>query len=486
VDLSRAFQLQIPVAVKLGGAINRQRTDSRTTTASWTFSPPGGADARLAKNWDVFATDFSARKSWTDASGGDLRVQWLDPTKFHQLYEQHPEYFVFDAVTNYRNEVLNSTYLEEIISAGYFRTDLKFFQNRLSLISGVRYEKTDDDGWGPLNDIRATFVQDANGNLARDAAGNFIRVAGDTATRDRLQYKDRGSHASKSYSGYYPSVNANFAIMENLVVRAAYARTIGRPALAEIIPGVTITDPTSTSTNKTITIVNTGLKPWTSDSYDLSLELYHWKGADASVGVFRKDITNFFGQTRVPATRELLAEFGLDEEPLDYDLITKSNFGNATINGLEWSYRQSLLFLPSWARGFQVFINLTRLNLSGANADDFSGFSPRNVNWGVTFARPRFVAKFNVAQHQGVRLARVNASAAEVAGSYQWEAPKTTIDVSAEYRFTKRLALYVGARNIGLTPKQSSTYGPGVPDYVTLRVMQHYGSLYTFGVKGEF
>ncbi|MDO8542208.1 MAG: TonB-dependent receptor [Opitutaceae bacterium] len=108
------------------------------------------------------------------------------------------------------------------------------------------------------------------------------------------------------------------------------------------------------------------------------------------------------------------------------------------------------------------------------------------MNWGVTFARPKFVTKFNVAQHRGVRLARVNASGSEVANSYQWEAPKTTIDVSAEYRFTKKFALYIGARNLSRTPKRSSTYGPGVPDYATLRVVQHYGSLYTFGVKGEF
>lgn len=486
LELSRVLPVRIPASIKFGGSIGRQLRDTRTTTSSWTFSPPGGAEARVARNYDVFANEFTARKSWTDTSGGDLRVRWLDPSKFHQLMQQHPEYFVFDATADYRNAVLNSKALEEVITAGFFRTDLKFIQNRLSLVAGVRFERTDDEGWGPLNDIRATFVQDANGNLARDSAGNFIRVPGDTATRDRLQYQDRGSHATKSYSGYYPSVNANFAIRENLVARAAYARTIGRPSLNEIIPGVTITDPSSSSTNRTITIVNTGLKPWTSDNYDLSLELYHTKGADASVGVFRKDITNFFGQTRVPATPELLADFGLAEEQLDYDVVTKSNFGAASITGVEWSYRQSLLFLPSWARGFQVFINLTKLSLSGANADDFSSFSPRNVNWGVTFARPKFVAKFNVAQHRGVRLASVNAGNAEVADSYQWEAPKTTIDVSAEYRFNKKLALYIGARNLSRTPKRTSTFGPGVPDYATLRVVQHYGSLYTFGLKGEF
>jgi outer membrane receptor protein involved in Fe transport len=70
---------------------------------------------------------------------------------------------------------------------------------------------------------------------------------------------------------------------EGFLLRAGFAQTIGRPELSQIIPGVTITDPTSTAAVKTITIVNSGLKPWTANNYDLSFELYGARGASADL-----------------------------------------------------------------------------------------------------------------------------------------------------------------------------------------------------------
>ena len=46
-----------------------------------------------------------------------------------------------------------------------------------------------------------------------------------------------------------------------------------------------------------INVRNTGLRPWTADNYDLSLEYYTSKGGLYSVGVFMKNITNFFGNS---------------------------------------------------------------------------------------------------------------------------------------------------------------------------------------------
>ena len=104
-------------------------------------------------------------------------------------------------------------------------------------------------------------------------------------------------------------------------MRAAYAKTIGRPTLAEIIPGITITDPDSPATTRTITAINAGLNPWTANSYDLTFELYELKGATASVSLFRKDISNFFGSVRTPATPALLAELARVLERPKFDVI---------------------------------------------------------------------------------------------------------------------------------------------------------------------
>lgn len=125
------------------------------------------------------------------------------------------------------------------------------------------------------------------------------------------------------------------------------ARTIGRPSLAEIIPGLSITDPDSLSTVRTITAINTGLKPWTADNYDFSFEAYGIKGAVASVGLFRnKDIKNFFGTIRTGATVELLNEFGLSDDYLDYDASPRRTLGRLPSKATNSAGSKSCIFCP--------------------------------------------------------------------------------------------------------------------------------------------
>ncbi len=484
------FSLSVPVSLKVGAVVNQQTKDSRGGAFSMVFSPPGGAAAQVANNYDFIADGYSARTNFTDAAGNAVNVKWLSPYKVHSLYVTHPEYFVLGTAqqaAQYTSKVTTSKRLQETIPAAYVRGDIKFFNNRLWLVGGVRFEQTRDDGLGPLNDIGATYQRDANGSLRRDAAGRLISITTDALARARLQYTERGSRSKRVYEGYFPSFNSSFEFTPNLIMRAAYAKTIGRPTLAEIIPGITITDPDSPATTRTITAINAGLNPWTANSYDLTFELYELKGATASVSLFRKDISNFFGSVRTPATPALLAEFGLPEDYLAYDVLTKRNFGQASIEGIELGYRQSLAgYLPGWGKGLQIYGNVTSLALGGANANDFNGFSPRDISWGVSYARPRFIAKVNVVQSKWIRGSPVAASATVPAGSYTYTAPQTRVDLSAEYRFTKSFSIYCSIRNLTHSVKRTGTRGPGVPAYAQLDYFQYTGSLFTLGVKGEY
>ena len=286
---------------------------------------------------------------------------------------------------------------------------------------------------------------------------------------------------------FVPSFNSSFEITPNVLLRAAYAKTIGRPNLTEIIPGITITDPDSPAATKTITAINTALTPWTSDNYDVTLEAYSVKGATASVSLFRKDIKNFFGTVRTPATADLLAQFGLTDDYLNYEVITKRNFGEASIQGAEFSYRQSLApLVPEWAKGFEVFGNATTLSIGGANATDFTGFSPHEMSWGVGYARAQVSAKVNVQRSGWIRGSRVAASAVVPADTYNYVDPQTRVDVSLEYRWSKRFSLYGSVRNLTHTAKVQSVRGPGIPDYATVSYFQYTGALVTFGLKGDF
>jgi len=485
-NLRRDFHLIFPLRVAAGVAYHRSERDLLAATRTWTFNPPAAAGGRLASNHDVLNPDFSAERSFNDSP----HVLWLSPVKLYQIYQANPSYFVPNEASGHISRVNGSQFLKETISAAYVRSDLKLLDNRLWIVGGVRFERTDDHGAGALNDIRAIYRQDSNGNLLRDAAGNLQRVSTDALTIARLQYQERGARTDKHYADLYPSLNSSYTLTENLVIRGAYARTIGRPDLDYVIPGTTVSDPTATDANRTITVVNAGLNPWTADNFDLSLEAYAVKGATASASVFRKEISNFFSSVRSDATPALLANYGLPDDYLDYDVITTQNSSDSVaLSGLELSWRQSfqpLAFVPRWALGTQVFANVTYYRLDGTGRSNFAGYSPRNVNWGLAYTTSRFLGKVNVSQTMRTRGNPVAVNATTPPDTYQVVDFRLLVDASFEYRFSKRFALYGSARNLNGYPKFNITYSPNAPAFTRPRSYQYYGTLFTFGVKGTF
>lgn len=470
--------------LKTGMAVNLQDRDYREDFRRWDFRPTGTAADRLASNFDLIDPVYS-RTAQNYFPGS--QVQWPSLEKLYQLFKARPEYFVLNEANSYSGSVTPSKKLQEMITAAYVRGDVKAIDNRLWLVGGVRFEKTDDEGTGPLDEISATFQKDRNGNFLRDSAGNLMPVVGTAFERQKLRFQYRGAHAEKSYYGYYPSVNASFDLRHDLMLRAAYARTIGRPNLGEIIPGQTITDPSLPPERRTITVVNTGLVPWTSDGYDLSLESYHARGGIGTIGVFGKQVKNFFGGVRVPATPALLAQYGIPEsfpgEFAGYDIITKQNVGEARINGVEISYKQSLFFLPAWGKNFQVFGNGTSLKLSGSNAADFSRYSPRIYNWGVNFARGKISARMNWHQRPGNRL---EPAGTDPTAPKSWSTSRTVVSTEFEYRLTRSLSFYGTANNLTDTPEISTRFGSITPDYARTTGLSVYGTDFTLGLRGTF
>ncbi len=484
--LTRAFDTGIPVQLKLGGAINRERLDQRSATETYVAAIPGRPGANTGGFLGIVDTDFSAASKWYDYQGNRLPFSWLSTTKLYGVFRGHPEYFTVNQGAVHTTEVTGSKEVSETITAGYVRGDTRLFANRLRVTTGVRFEQTQDDGAGPLDDIGATYARDASGNILRTAAGTPIRITNDALGIARLRYRERGLRNARTYAGFYPSLNASYALAENLLVRSSYARTIARPPMSLIIPGATISDPNSATVARTITVSNTGLRPWTADNFDVTLEAYDLKGAQITVGGFRKDVRDFFAATTTPATPELLALHGLSEEYLNYDVVTQRNFGAATVEGLEWSYRQSLRALGTWAARFQWFVNGTHLRLSGRNADDFTNFLPRSLNWGLSFAHPRYLAKVNVSQSGLLRGSPVAKSVSIPEGTYSYAAPQTIVDASFEYHFTRWLSVYASARNANQSKKYSLIYAPASPEYSRVRTIQRTGALWSFGCKGVF
>jgi len=483
-SLSRYFNIGVPVQVKAGLDYRSITSFADRPSRQWTFLGPD----RIANNTDNSAANYDLVDPYAgtvNAPYGLGGFQYVSPIKAFDLFVNRPEYFLHDDVFQVQQKALNSRVITEEISSAYLRFDLRLLDNRLWVVAGARYERTHDEGSGPINDLGRTFRRDAAGNLIRNSSGQPIKIVGDAVTLAKLQYVERGAKIEKEYGDLYPSVNLTFNLTPDIVARASYAETLSRPNFNFIIPGTTLPDPSTTS--RVISINNVELNPWTARNYDLAISYYPKGGGELSVGVFRKDIKDFFRSTDIDVTPELLGFYGIDPTFATggYVLRSQQNIkGTTRIDGFEFSYRQPLKFLPAWARGVNVRYNITKLNLSDDAQSDFDGFIPVSQNWGISLDREKFNVRLN--WNSRGRQNRALITGVAEPGTREYIKARLSLDVEAEYRLTKNLGLFVGARNITREPEILQRFGPTTPDYARTFQRADFGSTIAVGVKGTF
>ena len=495
-DLSVRRQFSVlgtTVGLQGGGAHRWQQRDTRRSDKNWTYAGLDGNTA-TAEAPTPYAAQVYANQPPLFGHAG---IPWVSPHYAWRAYEANPRLFTKTAAQQITEEtfrITNSEVFDEMVDALFLQGETRILRNRLQVLTGVRYEKTTGKGRGALVEPGNAFVRLPNGEFAHTAAGARIRrpEAGAAGSLDelRLTRTERGARAQRDYDGYYPSVHLNFSATEDFLVRFAYAKTYGRPNFNQIIPNATVNeldvdevaDPNALP--GTISLRNPGLKPWSADNYDLSLEYYSKSGGLFSVGLFRKDVRDFFGNSVRIATQADLEELDLDPRYLGWQLTTQRNFGQARMSGFEANVKHSLGFLGSWGRRIELFANGTKLDLDAETQPSFGNIISGSANWGFTYTRRPFVvmAKWNYrGLTRGTRIPGVG-----VDDGYQWDGERTTLDLNIDWRVNARIGLFANARNaLGENP-EAFRYGGDTPAYAKQFRVQEHGGQYSFGVKGNF
>ena len=494
VNTARDFQIaKMSLRVKAGLDVRQVIRDMRGATASFNFvgpdrrattSPvdPAGSD-------DNAAILLDPSNSQRVQPFGFGKVQWLSPERGWELYQSNPSYYVSDPNAEYRSTVSLSKRAQETVSAGYVRTDFSFFDRRLKFIAGVRAEQTNVEAEGPLTDPLRNFQRDAAGNFIRGANGRPLPVAADALGISRLTFIDRGMRAEKEYFRVFPNLNVNYTLRENLVARAAFYTSVGRPDFNQYAGGITLPDTENPpAANNRITVNNVAIKAWSANTAKLRLEYYFDRVGQISVGAFRRDFENFFGSTVFLPTPEFLTLYNLDEDIYgNYEVSTQHNLStDVRMTGVEFEYKQALTFLPQWARGVQLFANLTALRTQGPAAANFTGFVPRTYNWGVSLSRPKFSLRANWNYQGKRRLAEVATARGIEPGTFNWRLKRLNLDVQGEYSFLKRFSVFANLRNVGNATEDFEISGPSTPPHAQFRRREDYGASWTFGIKGTF
>lgn len=476
-----------PAALQMGGLYRRETADRRTELLNYTPSAANNPPAAYAHQ--VYVRQEMYHR-WPFPSVDGVRA-WSafekDPTLFTQTPAQ---------IAGAENTRINtSQYAEERVSSGYMQGEMRLLASRLLVLTGVRFERTEVGGEGVLADPDAVFVRNANGTFAHNAQGARIRRpeagAAGSLQEVMLTRKERGYTAERSYDDFFPSLHLTYNARENLLVRAAYARTYGRPNFPDIIPSATVRaadlgedqigDPSIIQGD--ITVTNTGLRPWTAHNYDLSVEYYTPQGGLFTAGVFRKEIADFWGTEVRVATPADLDEVGLDDRYAGWNLESLFNSGDARISGIEFNVRHSLRNLGAWGRYFTVFANATRLRLEGNPHATFDAFVPKTANWGFTFAWKRLTVmpKWNY-------VGRIKRAAAPgvAPDAFQYSEPRTLVDLGVAVRVTKRLSLTASVNNLLNAHMVRTRYGAETPGYARVQQDFEYGALFSVGIKGSF
>ncbi|MEN9592093.1 MAG: hypothetical protein RJA21_552, partial [Gemmatimonadota bacterium] len=440
-NLARDLPGRLPARLKAGLHVRQSQRDNRNKNSGYTFL---GADGNAAT--DESAAPFLDPVYARRGTYGQPAIQGISNALSWEHFRANPGQYSLNLNNEYRSIVTSSKFAEELISSGYVRGDVSALDRRLRLVGGVRVEQTNIEAEGPLTDPTRNYQRDTSGRVLRAANGTPLLIvpAANALGVSQLTFLERGAHASKEYLRLFPSLNASFNLRENLIARAAAYRSVGRPDFNQYAGGVTLPDAEAIpSQNNRIVVNNVGIKAWSADTLNLRLEYYFAGVGQISLNAFRRDFKNFFGAARFAATPQFLELYDLDPGLYGaFDVETQYNVpGTVRMEGSSLNYKQALTFLPAWARGVQVFANVSSQRRTGAPVGN-SGFNffPRSGSWGVSLTRPKYSARLNW-NYRGERRGAATTGASIGADTYTWLPERLTLDVQAEWIFHKRFAL---------------------------------------------
>lgn len=360
------------------------------------------------KGWDARKTSVNDRENY-NAAGGQSMTGFLSPFTDNNYYFNEYQFGPTvqfskilsalapggtspDVVYNLQNDFD----ISERIWAGYAMNTINLGKFRVQ--AGVRVESTQDN-------LRANDV-------TLDGNGNFQSVA--------------PLIKNSSYTDVFPSVQVQYRVASDTIIRAAYGMGIARPNFGDIAPYF-IDDPTS---NPEFSQGNPGLKPTHAQNFDLVAEHYFKPLGLIQGGFFYKALTDPIYNVNMPYSGG----------PAGSLISTLTNGPSAHIAGFEAAWQQRLSFLP---RPFNAMGVRANYSYTSSQATFPVGFgrtdhpslvrtAPNNWNFDVTYDKRGFSARMGLTHNDGYIWAYGGDNLKDPTGdTYLY--PHTQVDAQVSY-----------------------------------------------------
>ena len=356
------------------------------------------------------------------------------------FYNQNPDFLELDVDKTGFNDRASDYEISEQIAAAYGMVSMDL--GALNVIGGLRVEQTSGD-------YDAFAIRDTDGN-------------GDVEVSDIAPLS-----FEQDYTHVLPSLALNYRPTEELVLRAAWTNTIGRPNYVDIVPTFEEEDGDGEAGNP-------DLDPYESMGLDVSAEYYPDADTVLAVAAFYKSIDNPI----FTRTIENTSFAGVDL----LSLSQPQNASSGELFGIEANAIIPLNILSDTLDGFGVSTNITyvdsNVDVPGRESDDLPFF--RQSKWlaggALFYEQGPLEARFAV-NYRDDYLTGVGSNS----DGDSYSKARTVLDARLAYRILDGVELFGSVSNLDKEPL--SRY-QGHSSRLTGQ--EEYGMNFDFGISAKF
>jgi len=327
-------------------------------------------------------------------------------------------------------------------------------------------------GWVISEDVMAAFLQanfEYDFSNGMTLSGNFgVRYEATETQADSVQLinvdnveTEEQLSSTNSFSDVLPSLNMSLDLNDSNKLRFSVSRALTRPPIDDLSPGagVFVFDSADSYGG------NPDLEPYRSTQLDLGYEYYHSEDTALTVAVFYKDLSTIIVNQTVPQDVDLDGN-GIIENPNsdgrnETGTITQPvNQGEASIQGVEFSYNQAFTSLPSPFDGMGVYATVSFNDSDmvveeafNSGSFDFPGFSETNGNFTLWYATESFEMR---AAYRFIDdfVRRVDGQALAI------NEAEAVLDMQASYYITDEFQVLFQAKNLTDDPYTTNHGNP--------------------------
>ncbi|MGH6616688.1 TonB-dependent receptor [Sphingomonas sp.] len=322
----------------------------------------------------------------------------------------------------------------------------------------------------------------------------------------------------RDYGYWLPSFMFAADLSDKLLLRGAYYKTYVRPQPRDTVPitsvalpeGLFVDPPATPATDPVYTVIigATNIKPYSADSFDLSLEWYNRPGGLFAIALYQKNVKDYIG----PITDQNLLcpanglinglDFGLGNlrrngidcfssnqirgasgNPTDARVLISgvTNQRPIRVRGAEFAIQQNFDFLPGFLKNFGGAANYTYTSISGkdpaGNPITLPSVSRDNINLIGYYETKLFGLRVVYNWRGKYDLAAGNS----FVGDARSVKARSQLDASASINITKKISLSFDAFNLTNATRAEYESDPMLP-----RRIDYDGRTYQATLRASF